>query len=241
MNTATALKTNTADTVKMTIRQWATEDRPSEKLQMYGVQSLSDSELLSIVIGSGTNRYTAVDIAQNILDKFDRNLNSLGKARFDEIKDVEGVGTYTSCRIMAAVELGRRRQMATAKVRPDMSTATRIYEYLRPRMMDLQTEHFYVLLINQNFRLLKAECISVGGITEVSVDVRIIMREALLNNAPLVAIAHNHPSGSTRPSRVDDMLTQSVKKACDTMRIGLIDHVIVTDGAYYSFAESGKL
>ena len=241
MNTATALKTNTADTVKMTIRQWATEDRPSEKLQMYGVQALSDSELLSVVIGSGTNRYTAVDIAQNILDKFDRNLNSLGKARFDEIKDVEGVGTYTSCRIMAAVELGRRRQMATAKVRPDMSTATRIYEYLRPRMMDLQTEHFYVLLINQNFRLLKAECISVGGITEVSVDVRIIMREALLNNAPLVAIAHNHPSGSTRPSRVDDMLTQSVKKACDTMRIGLIDHVIVTDGAYYSFAESGKL
>ena len=93
MNTATALKTATADTVKMTIRQWATENRPSERLQMYGVQALSDAELLSIVIGSGTNRYTAVDIAQNILDKFDRNLNSLGKARFDEIKDVEGVGT----------------------------------------------------------------------------------------------------------------------------------------------------
>ena len=241
MNTATALKTNTADTVKMTIRQWATEDRPSEKLQMYGVQALSDAELLSIVIGSGTNRYTAVDIAQNILDKFDRNLNSLGKARFDEIKDVEGVGTYTSCRIMAAVELGRCRQMATAEVRPVMSTATRIYNYLYPRMMDLQTEHFYVLLINQNFRLIKAECISVGGITEVSVDVRIIMREALLNNAPLVALAHNHPSGSIHPSRVDDMLTQSVKKACETLRISLIDHVIVTDGAYYSFAESGKL
>ena len=241
MNTATALRTNTADTVKMTIRQWATEDRPSEKLQMYGVQALSDAELLSIVIGSGTNRYTAVDIAQNILDKFDRNLNSLGKARFDEIKDVEGVGTYTSCRIMAAVELGRCRQMATAEVRPDMSTATRIYNYLYPRMMDLQTEHFYVLLINQNFRLIKAECISVGGITEVSVDVRIIMREALLNNAPLVALAHNHPSGSIHPSRVDDMLTQSVKKACETLRISLIDHVIVTDGAYYSFAESGKL
>ena len=241
MNTATALKTTTADTVKMTIRQWATEDRPSEKLQMYGVQALSDSELLSIVIGSGTNRYTAVDIAQNILDKFDRNLNSLGKARFDEIKEVEGVGTYTSCRIMAAVELGRRRQMTTAEVRPDMSTATRIYNYLLPRMMDLQTEHFYVLLMNQNFRLLKAECISVGGITEVSVDVRIIMREALLNNAPLIAIAHNHPSGSIHPSRVDDTLTQSVKKACDTMRISLIDHVIVTDGSYYSFSESGKL
>ena len=128
MNTATALKANTAETVKMTIKQWATEDRPSEKLQMYGVEALSDSELLSIIIGSGTNRYTAVDIAQNILDKFDRNLNTLGKARFDEIKDVEGVGTYTSCKIMAAVELGRRRQMAMAELRPDMCTATRIYE-----------------------------------------------------------------------------------------------------------------
>ena len=241
MNTATALKTNTADTVKMTIRQWATEDRPSEKLQMYGVEALSDSELLSIIIGSGTNRYTAVDIAQNILDKFDRNLNTLGKARFDEIKDVEGVGTYTSCKIMAAVELGRRRQMAMAELRPDMCTATRIYEYMRPRMMDLQTEHFYILLMNQNFRLLKAECISKGGITEVSVDVRIIMREAVLNNATIMAICHNHPSGSLHPSKVDDTLTQSVKRACEILRIHLSDHVIVTDGCYYSYAESGKL
>ena len=241
MNTATALKANTAETVKMTIRQWATEDRPSEKLQMYGVQALSDAELLSIVIGSGTNRYTAVDIAQSILDKFDRNLNSLGKARFDEIKEVEGVGTYTSCRIMAAVELGRRRQLATAELRPDMGTATRIYEYMRPRMMDLQTEQFYILLMNQNFRLIKAECISTGGITEVSVDVRIIMREAVLNNATVMAICHNHPSGSIHPSKVDDTLTQSVKRACETLRIHLSDHVIVTDGCYYSYAESGKI
>ena len=241
MNTATALKTATADTVKMTIRQWATEDRPSEKLQMYGVQELSDAELLSIVIGSGTNRYTAVDIAQSILDKFDRNLNSLGKARFNEIKEVEGVGTYTSCRIMAAVELGRRRQLATAELRPDMGTASRIYEYMRPRMMDLETEHFYILLMNQNFRLIKAECISTGGITEVSVDVRIIMREAVLNNATVMAICHNHPSGCIHPSKVDDTLTQSVKKACETLRIHLSDHVIVTDGCYYSYSEAGKL
>ena len=240
MNTA-AVKATTAETVKMTIKQWANEDRPSVKLQMYGVEALSDSELLAILIGSGTNHYTAVDIAQNLLDKFDQNLNSLGKARFDELNDVEGVGTYTSCKIMAAVELGKRRQKAAAEVRPDMSTATRIYQYLHPRMMDLQTEEFYILLMNQNYKLLKAECISHGGLTEVSVDVRVIMREAVLNNTCIMAIAHNHPSGNIRPSKVDDMLTQSVKKACELLRIHLTDHVIVTDGFYYSYAEEGRL
>ena len=240
MNTA-AVKASTAETVKMTIKQWANEDRPSVKLQMYGVEALSDSELLAILVGSGTNHYTAVDIAQNILDKFDKNLNSIGKARFDELNDVEGVGTYTSCKIMAAVELGKRRQLATAALRPDMSTATRIYQYMHPRMMDLETEQFYILLMNQNFRLLKAECISIGGITEVSADIRVMMREAVLNNATIMAICHNHPSGSIRPSKVDDMLTQSVKKACELMRIHLADHVIVCDGCYYSYAEEGRL
>ena len=241
MNTATVLKANTADTVKMTIRQWATEDRPSEKLQMYGVKSLSDAELLSILIGSGTSKNTAVDIAQNLLDKFDHNLNTLGKARFDEINDVEGVGTSTACKVLAAVELGKRRQNAMAALKPDMGTATRIYNYMLPKMMDLETEHFYILLMNNNYRLIKAECISQGGLTEVSVDVRIIMREAVLNNATIMAICHNHPSGSLHPSKYDDMLTQSVKKAAEIMRIHFTDHVIVTDGCYYSYAECGKL
>ena len=240
MNTA-AIKATTAETVKMTIKQWANEDRPSVKLQMYGVEALSDSELLAILIGSGTNHYTAVDIAQNVLNKFDQNLNSLGKARFDELNDVEGVGTYTSCKIMAAVELGKRRQKAAAEVRPDMSTATRIYQYLHPRMMDLQTEEFYILLMNQNYKLLKAECISHGGLTEVSVDVRVIMREAVLNNATILALCHNHPSNNLRPSAEDDRLTQRVKQACTLMRIHFLDHVIITDGAYYSYHEQGRL
>ena len=126
MNTATAVKAATAGTVKLTIRQWATEDRPSVKLQMYGVEALSDAELLAILIGSGTCKNTAVDIAQNLLDKFDQNLNNLGKARFDEINDVEGVGTSTACKVLAAVELGKRRQNAMAALKPDMGTATRI-------------------------------------------------------------------------------------------------------------------
>lgn len=231
---------NTA-TVRQSIKQWALEDRPTERLQRLGAESLTDGELLSILIGSGTQQYSAVDIANQVLGRFSNNLNTLGKARFDEILATEGVGTQTACKILAAVELGRRRHMATPELHPDMSTATRIYNYMLPKMQDLATEEFHVLLINQNFRLIKSERISQGGITEVSADIRIMIREAVLNNATVMAVCHNHPSGSTRPSRVDDTLTQSVKKACELMRIHFLDHVIVTDGAYYSYQEQGKL
>ena len=230
-----------ATTLRLSIKQWAPEDRPTERLQRFGTDSLTDAELLAILIGSGTSQYSAVDIAKHVLGKFGGNLNTLGKARFDEFEDIEGVGTQTACKIMAAVELGKRRQTATAELRPDMSTATRIYNYMLPKMQDLNHEEFWVLLMNQNYKLLKAERISIGGITETSADIRIIMREAVLNNATILAVCHNHPSGSISPSRQDDMLTQSIQKACQLMRIHFLDHVIVTDGAYYSYAECGKL
>ena len=234
MNAATA-------TLRLPISKWSIEDRPTEKLQRLGTDSLTDAELLAILIGSGTQQYSAVDIAKHVIGKFNNNLNTLGKARFDEFEDIEGVGTQTACKIMAAVELGRRRQTATAELRPDMSTATRIYNYMLPKMQDLNHEEFWVLLINQNYKLLKAERISIGGITETSADIRIIMREAVLNNATILAAVHNHPSGSLSPSKADDMLTQSIKRACEIMRVHFLDHVIVTDGAFYSFHEAGKL
>ena len=234
MNAATA-------TLRLPISKWSIEDRPTEKLQRLGTDSLTDAELLAILIGSGTQQYSAVDIAKHVMGKFNNNLNTLGKARFDEFEDIEGVGTQTACKIMAAVELGKRRQTATAELRPDMSTATRIYNYMLPKMQDLNHEEFGVLLMNQNYKLLKAERISIGGITETSADIRIIMREAVLNNATILAVCHNHPSGSISPSRQDDMLTQSIQKACQLMRIHFLDHVIVTDGAYYSYHEQGKI
>jgi len=197
--------------------------------------------LLAILIGSGTSQYSAVDIAKHVLGKFGGNLNTLGKARFDEFEAIEGVGTQTACKIMAAVELGKRRQTATAELRPDMTTATRIYNYMLPKMQDLNHEEFWVLLMNQNYKLLKAERISIGGITETSADIRIIMREAVLSNATILAAVHNHPSGNISPSRQDDMLTQSIQRACQLMRIHFLDHVIVTDGAYFSFHEAGKI
>ena len=234
MNAATA-------TLRLPISKWSIEDRPTEKLQRLGTESLTDAELLAILIGSGTQQYSAVDIAKHVMGKFNNNLNTLGKARFDEFEDIEGVGTQTACKIMAAVELGKRRQAATAELRPDMSTATRIYNYMLPKMQDLNHEEFWVLLINQNYKLLKAERISIGGITETSADIRIIMREAVLNNATILAAVHNHPSGSLTPSRADDTLTTAIKNACSVMRIHFLDHVIVTDGAFYSFHEMGKL
>ena len=182
-----------------------------------------------------------MDIGNHVLGRFNHNLKTLGKARFDEILDIEGVGTQTACKILAAVELGKRRQIATPELHPEMSTATRIYNHMLPKMQDLATEEFHILLMNQNFRLIKSERISQGGITEVSADIRIMIREAVLNNATIMAVCHNHPSGSIRPSRIDDTLTQSVKKACEVMRIHFLDHVIVTDGAYYSYHEQGKL
>ena len=227
---------NTA-ALRLTIKQWAPEDRPTERLQRLGAESLTDGELLAILIGSGTQQYSAVDIANNVLGKFNRNLNTLGKARFDEILDTEGVGTQTACKILAAVELGRRRQMATPELHPDMSTATRIYNYMLPKMQDLATEEFHILLMNQNYRLVKSVKISQGGITETSADIRVMMREAVLCNATILAACHNHPSGSLSPSRA----TRAIKEACRLMRIHFLDHVIVTDGAYMSYREQGKL
>ena len=232
---------STAATMRLPISRWSIEDRPTEKLQRLGTDSLTDAELLAILIGSGTQQYSAVDIAKHVMGKFNNNLNTLGKARFDEFEDIEGVGTQTACKIMAALELGKRRQAATAELRPDMSTATRIYNYMLPKMQDLNHEEFWVLLMNQNYKLLKAERISIGGITETSADIRIIMREAVLNNATILAAVHNHPSGSLTPSRADDTLTTAIKNACSVMRIHFLDHVIVTDGAFYSFHEMGKL
>ena len=230
---------NTA--LRLSIKQWAPEDRPTERLQRLGAESLTDGELLSILIGSGTQQYSAVDVANKVLGRFNRNLNTLGKARFDEILDIDGVGTQTACKILAAVELGKRRQIATPEQHPEMSTAARIYNHMLPKMQDLTTEEFHILLMNNNYKLIKSVKISQGGITETSVDIRIIIREAVLNNAVILAAVHNHPSGRTSPSRQDDELTKSIQRACQLMRLHFSDHVIVTDGNYYSYSENGKL
>ena len=158
----------------------------------------------------------------------------------EELTDYNGIGAAKAITILAACELGRRRQSENVD-RLKMDSASSIYLYLHPKMQDLGVEQAWVLLMNQNFKLIKGERLSVGGISETSIDVRQVLKLALINNATVLAIAHNHPSNNPRPSRDDDRITERMKKACDIMRIHFLDHVIVTDGQYYSYHEQGRL
>lgn len=206
-----------------------------------GVDSLTNGELLSIIIGSGTSKATAVELGNGLLEKFNFNLGCLAKATCRELTDVNGIGIMTACRIMAAIELGRRRQVCAAMQKKDLGSAVAIYEHMRPLMADLDVEEAWIILMNQNYKLIKSQRISHGGITETAVDIRIVMREAILANATILALCHNHPSNNPSPSSDDDRLTQRVKKACETMRIYFLDHLIICDGQYYSYAERGRL
>ena len=201
---------------------------------------MSNTELLAILIGSGNTDESAVELMKRILNSCNNSLNTLGKMSIRELMTFKGIGEAKAITILAACELGKRRQREQPEQRPELSTATRMYNYLHPRMQDLDVEEAWVLLMNQNFKLIKSLRLSHGGITETAVDVRLIIKEAVLCNATILALAHNHPSGSIRPSREDDRLTQSVKQACDVMRIHFADHIIVADGCYYSYHEQGK-
>ncbi len=226
---------------KLTIAHWSEDDQPREKLRDKGPQALSNAELLAILIGSGTPGVSAVELMQNVLNGCSNNLNMLGKMSIRQLMAHKGIGEAKAITILAACELGKRRQMETPEERPDLSTATKIYRHMHPIMQDLDVEEFWVLFLNQNHRLIKKIRISHGGLSEVSVDLRIIMREAVLANATIMAVCHNHPSGSISPSRQDDALTESIRRACEVMRIRLMDHLIIVDGSYFSYHESGKL
>lgn len=225
---------------KLNITQWAEEDRPREKMAAQGAESLTNAELLAILIGSGSPKETAVELMKRLLSDCNNNLNTLGKMTIRDLCQYNGIGEAKAISILAACELGKRRQMENPAERPDLGTATRIYNYMHPIMQDLDVEEFWILLLNQHYRLIKKVKISHGGITETAVDVRIIIREAVMVNCTILAVCHNHPSGNLSPSRQDDELTKSIKSACELMRIHFLDHLIITDGLYYSYHEQGK-
>ena len=225
---------------KLNIKQWAEEDRPREKMEKLGTEALSDAELLAILIGKGSAKEDAVSLMKRILADCKNNLNTLGKRSIHELCQYNGIGEAKAISILAACELGKRRQMESPEERPDLGTATRIYNHMHPVMQDLDVEEFWVLLMNQHYRLIKKIRISHGGITETAVDIRIIMKEAVLANATILAVCHNHPSGNLSPSSQDDHLTKDIKRASELMRIHFLDHVIITDGQYYSYHESGR-
>ena len=223
------------------ITSWAEDDRPREKLARIGAENLSDAELIAILIGSGNTKESAVDLMKRILKDCDNNLGILGRKSISELTAYNGIGEAKAISILAACELGKRREHEDKLERLNLSQPDAIYQHLLPKMRDLDVEEAYIVLMNNNYKHIKTVRLSHGGITETAVDVRVIIKEAVLCNATIVALAHNHPSGNIHPSGHDDQITRQVKSACDAMRLHFADHIIVTDGAYYSYHESGKL
>ena len=229
--------------MKLNINQWAEEDRPREKMMRLGAEALSNAELLAIIIGSGSPQESAVDLMKRVLNDCSNNLNTLGKMSINELTSskYKGLGPAKAITIMAACELGKRRQKEKAEERIRLDSAMSIYELMKPMMQDLSEEEAWLLMMNQNFKLIKEIRLSHGGITETAVDVRLIVKNALLCNATVVALCHNHPSNNPHPSGDDDNITRRIAEACKIMRLHFLDHLIITDDNYYSYREEGRL
>ena len=226
---------------KLSINHWAEEDRPREKMMLKGANALSVAELLAILIGSGTKEDSAVSLMQKVLSQCNNNLNILGKWNLNDFTSFKGLGPAKGITIMAALELGKRRAMQESIERTVIKESTDIYNIFHPLLCDIPQEEFWLLLLNQAAKVIDKVRISQGGIDQTTVDIRTIMREAILMRATQIAVVHNHPSGSLKPSKEDIDITTKINKACELLNIRLIDHVIVTDANFYSFHDHGLI
>jgi DNA repair protein RadC len=226
---------------KYSIKQWAKDDQPREKLLLKGAENLSNSELLAILVHHGTKTKTAVDLGKDIMKLGKDNLNELGKLSVKELMRVKGIGEAKAIAVAAALELGRRRQASMSLEKNVVSTSNDIACYIRSVLMDYRQEVFAVLFLNRANKINHFQIISEGGITSTIVDPRVILKKALEENAVNIILCHNHPSGSLRPSRADEALTAKIKEAAKYFDIRIIDHIIVSEDGYYSFADEGLL
>lgn len=217
------------------------DERPEFKAANYGFDTLSNTELLSMIINRGAGTTESLSQARQLMNIADGSLSNLSKLSMDEMQVVQGIGDCKALAVLAAIELGKRRALERMPTKPDLGSSLAIYNYMLPQMADLKVEQAHAIFMNQNFRLIKSVKLSQGGITETSVDIRILMREAVMSGATIMAFVHNHPSGNTQPSKADDVLTQQIAKACQIMRIFFMDHVIVADGSFYSYHDKGRL
>ena len=225
---------------KLNINQWCEDDRPREKMMRHGAAALSNAELLAILIGSGNTEENAVALMQRVLKACDDSLVRLGQMSMEELVEYPGIGPAKAISILAACELGNRRVMDRTE-QPVIKSSRQVYEYYYSTLCDEASEHSYALLLNQASRVIKNSLISKGGLSETLVDIRIVLREALINKASSIILCHNHPGGSLRPSRQDDLLTSKLKEAANLMNIRLADHVIFTATGYYSYADEGRI
>jgi len=227
----------------MNIKDLPTDERPRERMMEQGADALSPAELLAILIGSGNTEETAVQLMQRLLTDCGGSLKALSKLSLNDLtRNYKGLGPAKAVTILAACELGKRRAMEQAEEKRFITSSIDIYNIMYPRMRDLAHEESYALYLRADHSVEgQPYLISKGGITGTQVDVRLIVREALIRQSPTLAFIHNHPSGSKRPSREDDQLTERISRACKLMGINMLDHVIVTDGDFYSYREQGKI
>jgi DNA repair protein RadC len=225
----------------LSIKAWAEDDRPREKLISKGRQALSDSELLAILLASGSREETAVQLAQRILQENKNSINELAKLQLNDLKKFKGVGEAKAVTIAAALEIGRRRTDESLEEKIKISSSKHAYSILKSKLSDLPHEEFWVLYMNRSNSLIKKECISKGGISGTVVDIRLILKPAIECLASSIILAHNHPSGNLKASQEDINLTKKTKEAAKFMDISLQDHLIIGDQAYLSFADEGML
>lgn len=225
----------------LTIKQWSVEDRPREKMLKSGIETLSDAEIIAILIGSGTRNITALELAKKILSLSGNNLSELGKLNITDLTGVKGMGESKAISILAAIELGRRRKYTEPHKKPQISSSHDVFKIFEPKLADLSHEEFWVLLLNRSNRVIDTICISKGGISGTVIDTKIILNKALSKLASAIIICHNHPSGNMQPSEADRSITRKIGSAAKTMDINLLDHVIVTGSGFYSFADEGEM
>ena len=226
---------------RLSIKEWAEEDRPREKLLLKGVSSLSDAELIAILIGSGNNDETAVQLSQRILNSASNNLNTLGKISLKELMGYKGIGKAKSVTIVAAMELGRRKSVTEPVKRDTVRSSNDAFQIFYPFLCDIPHEELWVALTNHAGKVIEKVKISQGGIGETSADLRFIMKAAISTTCHGIILCHNHPSGNLQPSQNDDMLTSRLGKAAKLMNIKLLDHIIICDKFYYSYADEGRI
>lgn len=223
------------------IKNWSEDDRPREKMMQKGAESLSNSELIAILINNGTREKSAVELARDILRLYSDNLEELGKTSIKDLQKIKGIGIAKANTLIAALELGRRRQSSSALTKKVIKNSDDIGEFLKASLKDFSYEVFAVVFLNRANKIKHFEIISRGGITGTVADPRIIMRKALEQEATSLVLSHNHPSGNLKPSRADEELTQKIKAAAAYLDIKILDHIIVSEEGYYSFADEGLL
>ena len=226
---------------RIPITAWNEADRPREKLMNKGRAILSDAELIAILIGSGNKELSAVELAKVLLHKTENNLNELGKLSVKELTKVKGIGEAKAISIVAALELGRRRKEEESAKKIKITSSAEVYKYFKPMLLDLKHEEFWILLLNRSNIVIKAEKVSHGGVSGTVADAKIIFNKALEQLASSVILCHNHPSGNTKPSDADINLTRRLKEAGNFLEIPVLDHLIFTENAFFSFADEGIL